>query len=150
MSALALSLAACGGDRLTSLPAVTYVATLKGTNERPRPTPSAATGVLSLRVEGGVATYSVTAFGFQTPLTLGHIHLGSGDVAGPVIVPFTIIAQSGTVAAGSFSLGVPITQGNITISGDSLRSLFDSGQAYVNLYSVAYPDGEVRGQIVRP
>ena len=66
-----------------------------------------------------------------------------------MIVPFTIIAQSGTVAAGSIALRLPIAQGNITISGDSLRALFDAGLAYVNLYSAAYPDGEIRGQILR-
>ena len=45
---------------------------------------------------------------------------------GPVIVPFTILAQAGTVASGSIDLSAPITQGNITISGDSLQGRNDT------------------------
>ena len=145
---LCCALAACGGN-VTSAQTVTYVATLRGENERPRATASAATGSAVFALSGGTATYTVTAVGFAGALTVGHVHIGAGNATGPVIVPFTIIAQSGTVAAGSIALRLPIAQGNITISGDSLRALFDAGLAYVNLYSAAYPDGEIRGQILR-
>jgi hypothetical protein len=80
---------------------------------------------------------------------VGHVHIGPAGVIGSVIVPFTILAQSGIVASGSIDLSRPITQGNITISGDSLRVLFDNGNAYVNLHTAAFPGGEIRGQIVR-
>ena len=80
---------------------------------------------------------------------MGHVHIGAAGVLGSVIVPFTILAQSGTVATGSIDLSRPITQGNITITGDSLRTLFENGTAYVNLHTAAFPGGEIRGQIVR-
>lgn len=141
--------AGCGGDAVASAQPASYVAVLKGTSERPRPTSSTASGSATFTVSGTSATYFVSATGFAGALTVGHIHLGSGDVTGPVIVPFDIIAQSGTVATGSVALDRPVTFGNITITGDSLRRLLDTGQAYVNLHSAAYPDGDIRGQVVR-
>ena len=108
-----------------------------------------ATGTATFARVGTAVTYHVTASGFTTPLTVGHIHIGPTGVIGPVIVPFTIVAQAGVVAEGTIDLSRPVTQGNITISGASLRALLDNGGAYVNLHTAAWPGGEVRGQIVR-
>jgi hypothetical protein len=126
----------------------TYVAMLSGAREVPA-VQTAATGTATFNRTGTSVTYTVSASGFTTPLTVGHVNIGTGGVIGSVIVPFTILAQSGTVATGSIDLSRPITQGNITISGDSLRTLFDNGTAYVNLHTAAFPGGEIRGQIVK-
>jgi hypothetical protein len=139
---------ACEGGGATSSRNATYVATLTGAGERPAVASAAAGSAVFIRT-GTDVSYRVTASGFSTALTVGHIHIGAAGFVGPVIVPFTIIAQTGTVATGSINLALPVTQGNITISGDSLRSLFDAGAAYVNLHTAAFPDGEIRGQIVR-
>lgn len=93
--------------------------------------------------------YTVSASGLATTLTVGHVHLGGSGVVGVVIVPFAIAAQSGVVASGTIDLSTPVTFGNVTIPGDSLRTLFEKGQAYVNLHTAAYPGGEIRGQVVR-
>lgn len=151
-SLLLLSVAAllvgCGSDTALSASSATYVATLLGAREVPA-VQSAATGTATFNRVGTSVTYTVSASGFTTPLTVGHVHIGAAGVIGSVIVPFTILAQSGTVAIGAIDLSAPITQGNITISGDSLRTLFDNGTAYVNLHTAGFPGGEIRGQIVR-
>ena len=138
----------CGSDGSTASSNAVYVADLSGLREVPAVVTSAS-GKATFTRQGRSVTYVVTAAGFTTPITVGHVHIGAAGVIGSVIVPFTIVAQSGIVATGSIDLGAPITQGNITIPGDSLRTLFDNGNAYVNLHSAAYPGGEIRGQIAR-
>ena len=142
------TLSGCRSDGAAAAQGETYVATLVGAREVP-PVVTTATGSAIFTLSGRTMTYSITASGFSTPLTVGHVHLGGAGVVSAVIVPFAIAAQSGMVASGTIDLSVPVTFGNVTISGDSLRTLFGAGQAYVNLHSAAYPGGEIRGQIVR-
>ena len=142
------ALLACGSDNALLVGSDTYVAVLSGAREVPA-VQTTASGTATFNRVGAKVTYTVSASGFTTPLTVGHVHIGAAGVIGPVIVPFTILAQSGTVASGTIDLSAPITQGNITISGDSLRTLFETGMAYVNLHTAAYPGGEIRGQVVK-
>lgn len=145
----ALVVSACDGDLSTASRDAQYVAALLGANERPASTRSPATGSATISVTGNTAEYVVTASGFTTPLVAGHIHIGGFDVVGQVVVPFSIVAQSGVVASGRIDLSVPVTYNTLTISPDSLRRLFDTGQAYVNMHTAAWPDGEIRGQIIK-
>lgn len=144
---LAIVVAGCGGEA-TGASRATYEATLTGAREIP-PATTTATGAATFERVGSDVTYQVSASGFTTALTVGHVHIGPAGVIGSVIVPLTILAQSGVVATGMLDLSRPITQGNITISGDSLRALFDNQGAYVNLHTAAWPGGEIRGQIVK-
>lgn len=141
---------ACAGDAATGVRDATYVATLSGSNERPTPIRTAASGSARFIVNGAIVQYTVTSSGFETPVVAAFIHIGgAGTVSGPAIVPFTLVAQSGVIASGTLDLTEPITYNTGTISGDSLRALFDSGNAYINLHTAAFPGGEIRGQIVR-
>ena len=143
--ALALVGIACGS---TAPARVSYTAALTGARETPSNT-SSATGTATLNVDGSTLSYTVFASGFATPLVVGHIHIGGAGVAGPVIVPFTLLAASGTVTQGTVDLSRSVSYNTLSISGDSLRILMDAGQTYVNLHTAAYPGGEIRGQIVR-
>ena len=142
------AIAACRVDGAASVPRATFVAALAGIREVPSVT-TLASGSATFTLTGSTVAYSVAASGLTTALTVGHVHFGGSGIVGPVIVPFTIVAQAGVVATGSIDLSAPITFNNITISGDSLRTLFESGRAYVNLHTAAFPGGELRGQIVR-
>ncbi|MEP6730421.1 MAG: CHRD domain-containing protein [bacterium] len=141
-------LSACGSDSAVAAGNATYVAVLTGARELPA-VQTGATGTATFTRNGTSVEYSVSASGFTTPLTVGHVLIGGPGVVGPVIAAFNIAAQSGIVATGTIDLSRSVTQGNITISGDSLRALFDNGNAYVNLHSAAWPGGEIRGQIVK-
>ena len=146
-SSAALGLA-CAGGGTSPAPVVTYGATLTGAREVPAAV-TPATGAASFLLTGTTVTYTITTSGFSSPLTVGHVHLGGAGETGPVIVPFSIVAQSGTVATGVVDVGARVTYGNITISGDSLLHLFENGKAYVNLHTAGFPGGEIRGQVVR-
>ena len=143
------TVSSCGGDASTAPRSATYVATLSGASERPaRPTTGA--GTATFRVVGTQATYEVRVSGLAGDATVAHVAIGGRETAvGQIVLKLSFVAPSGTVAAGAIDLSGAITFNNSTISGDSLRSLFDRGTAYVNVYTTAFPGGEVRGQIVR-
>lgn len=154
--AIAAILAAVGGfiacnDSTSPSSGITYIATLNGANERPTPNTSTATGTATYVLTGNSLSYTIAVSGLTTPASAAHIHVGSAAVAGPVVVPYTVAAtQSGTVTAGTFDLSFPIVCGNnCSITGDSLKVLFNNGNAYVNVHNATYPGGEVRGQIIR-
>ena len=147
-SVCSAAITACSLDGTSPGQSATYVAALTGVREVPSVV-TTASGRATFKLTGNTVAYAVAASGFTTALTVGHVHFGGSGVVGPVIVPFTIAAQTGAVATGSIDLSEPITFNNITISGDSLRTLFETGQAYVNLHTAAFPGGEIRGQIVR-
>jgi hypothetical protein len=138
-----------GGYDATAAQSTTYAAALSGAKERPTPTSSSATGTASFTRTGSTIDYVVTTTPFGTPLTVGHLHVGGSSSVGPILVPFTIVAQSGMVATGTIDLSKPVTNNTVTISGDSLLVLFEHGNAYVNLSTAAFPGGEIRGQLMR-
>lgn len=127
---------------------VTFSAEMNGANERPTPVNTTATGTSTFILIGNTLLYNVTATGLSSPVNGAHIHVGNSTQAGPIIFPFTFApVQTGTVASGSIDLSGLITAGGIT--GDSLRVLLNNGNAYTNVHTVNFPDGEIRGQIRR-
>jgi hypothetical protein len=121
-------------------------AEMNGRAETPANT-SGGTGTATFTLVGNSLEYVVTAKGLTGAATAAHIHVGKAGVAGPPIFTFAIIsgtATSGTVAKGSIDLSKPVMAG---VSGDSLKTLLDNGNAYVNVHTAAHPGGEIRGQI---
>ena len=142
------TLAGCTGDGATRPRDASYVAVLAGTNEIPPRSP-AGSGSATFYVRDGVATYQVTVANLTTAPTLAHVLIGGRDQIGIPIVRLPVVASTGVIAAGTIDLRGSITFNNTTISGDSLHALFESGNAYVNVYTPTYPGGEIRGQIGR-
>jgi hypothetical protein len=140
------AMAACGDDVSGPSDAV-YVAELSGANERP-PRSSGASGRATIRVAGNLASYTVTASGLTGPPTVAHLLIGGREtVAGQVIVGLRLAAATGTIASGAIDLSGAITFNNTTISGDSLRTLLANSGVFVNVYTAAFPGGEIRGQL---
>jgi hypothetical protein len=150
---------------------------LSGDQEVP-PTNTGATGTFTLTLNmGGGATGSSTATSAATSSTSGggllpaglslsfklevnnitdataaHIHLGAQGQNGNVIYPLF----TGPPKTGSFS-GVlaegTLTESNLTgpYKGKTFADLVAAalaGQLYVNVHTVANPNGEIRGQLV--
>jgi hypothetical protein len=85
-------------------------------------------------------------------ITLSHIHLGPVGVNGDIVVtfydgptipgPFTGVLAEGTITAADLEgplAGQPLS---------ALVALINADSAYVNVHSVTYPSGEIRGQVV--
>jgi hypothetical protein len=114
----------------------TFTANLSGANEVP-PNASTATGVAILTVdsEGGLTglPLQIGFSGLSSAQTGAHVHLGGAGVNGGVIHPLP--------------LGSPL---NTTMD---LADLFEiaslgAGDLYVNIHSVNFPGGEIRGQLI--
>ena len=143
----------CGDDDITGTTNPRYIANLTAAAEGGTVT-SAGSGVVTFEDKGDRITWSMTLTN-MTNVTVSHIHLGSatnvGATAGPVIIKLflpnrapgnEIGTVNGLVAEGS------ITNANSpTVKLDSLRVLFNNGNSYANVHTVANPGGEIRDQI---
>jgi len=139
----------------------TWTATLNGANERPNPvTNTSGTGTFTATINANnVMTYSLTFSGLTTNSNNAHIH-GPGTTSQAVgaILDFNALPASATAttalvlgatsgtAAGTVNLNQAITA---TVSGDSLKHLFELGLAYVNVHTTQNTGGEIRGQITK-
>ena len=129
-----------------------------------------AGGSFSATIKGGMLTYKLTYSGFATDVIMSHIHFGqagvnggvflwlcgSANFHGPANTP-TCPARSGSVsrtvsAADLQSLTIPAVapaaDQNLT-AGDfaGVLRILESGDAYVNVHSMHFPGGEIRGQV---
>ena len=109
-------------------------ASLSPTAEVP-PTSSSASGTGKLVVDPATraASGSITVSGMTA--TAAHIHLAASGANGPVIVPLT--------NAGGGVFDVP--SGTVLTAAQLLA--YKQGNLYFNAHSVAFPNGEIRGQI---
>ena len=103
----------------------------------------------TLSKDGKAMSYMVTVSGIEN-VTAAHIHLGKKGKNGPPVALITNDKKagkfSGTLAEGT------ITEKELmgSLMGKSVKDLVEQikkGNAYVNVHTDKYPDGEIRGQI---
>lgn len=135
-----------------------FIAHLSGDAERPTPVDTDAGGlaVFHLNKEGTELRYKLIVTNIEN-VTQAHIHCGSADVAGPVVAfLFGFVAegvtQNGVLAAGTITAGDVIPRpdsaqcpGGVA-NFDELLAKMRSGDAYVNVHTLQFPGGEIRGQ----
>jgi Cu/Zn superoxide dismutase len=139
--------AACDDDPNDPDDTRTFTAELSGDNEVPA-VATEATGTATYTQTGRTIAFTLTVSGLTTPTVGAHIHRGAEGENGPIIFAFTHAAvQTGLVASGTIDLDQPIVSGSSSITGDSLLTLLENGNAYTNVHTTANPDGEIRGQI---
>ena len=134
---------------------ITFTAQLHGGNESPTPvaTGSAGTAVVTWNTATRTGTYRVDVYNMPVGTTASHIHVGAPNVAGPVVINFTVpaggisndFALSGTFACSDL---VPRAPQGINSCDDFEQTLL-LGNTYVNVHSTANPGGEIRGQLTR-
>lgn len=130
-------------------PTTLYLAQMSSINEIP-PVDAPATGTATFILTGKTLRYTVMVNGLSGNAAASHIHLGGAGTNGGVLFPFTAApVQVGQVASGSIDLTKPISNGESSISGDSLLKLLDNGVLYTNVHTAANAGGEIRGQIIR-
>lgn len=131
--------------------ALDFGAALSGAAERPNPVPTTMSGDASVMVAEDLSSLDYTVnVEDGDEVIAAHIHLGGPEEAGPVVVTLFSTADpmdvDGELASGSASdddLEGPLAGGTIEDLLDEMRA----GNTYVNVHTVQYPDGEVRGQL---
>jgi Cu/Zn superoxide dismutase len=121
---------------------VQFNATITGAQETPA-TGSASTGTATLLYNVATNTFNltVTVNNFPNTLTNSHIHEAAAGVPGNVVTPLgaePLYTRSGNTLTGSFF--------NLTYGGTP-ATLLQNG-AYINFHSAAFPNGEIRGQLI--
>lgn len=129
----------------------TYTAQLSGANEVPAvDTRARGATILQLNADGTELKYRLIASNIDD-VRMAHIHVGAAGVNGPVVAwlygpSAESGAQNGVLATGTITaedLVGPLAGRSL----DDLVALLESGDAYVNVHTVAYPGGEIRGQV---
>ena len=135
-----------------------FVAPLKAGEEVQTPAViSDAAGVSTLTVarDGDSLSYRLIVANIDEVL-FSHIHCGPTGVNGPVVAflyPGPTVSPNGVLATGTITEADVIDRPDSAacpggVSGlDDLLAKIESGGAYVNVHTVAYAAGEIRGQI---
>jgi hypothetical protein len=132
LTVLALTSVAAGGRPFTT--------TLTGAAEVPGPGDPDGSGTASLTLNPGLeqVCFELSVSGIGLPATGAHIHVGTADVAGPVVVPLAAPDASGT------------SSGCVHADRDLILAILQNPEGYyVNVHSTEFPAGAVRGQLSR-
>jgi hypothetical protein len=130
-------------------------ATLTGDGEDPN-SPGTGSGTVTFTSSTDSLLVSLTFANLSSPtvpvdsLGSAHIHFGIPGNNGPVLFPFPNFPSG--VTSGTFSTVLTAadlmpdpTDGIITFA-DAVSAI-ERGDTYFNIHTVAFPDGEIRGQI---
>jgi hypothetical protein len=129
-----------------------FSSTMNGANERPNPVTTNGTGTatFTLNATETSAAWQITVTSMSSNITNAHIHLGNANTAGGVIVqlagatPFPLTGPAQTWS-GTLTSTTALSLG---LSWQSLIDLIRNGDAYVNVHTVNFGAGEIRGQLV--
>lgn len=133
---------------------LTFTAALHGGGEVPAVlTGSAGTAVVTWNTTTKAGTYRVEVYNMPSGTTASHIHVGASNVAGPVIINFTVPVggiSNDYSLTGTFTCTdlVPRAPQGINSCQDFEQALL-LNNTYVNVHSQVNPGGEVRGQLVK-
>ncbi len=151
-----VALGSFGARALADEGGQSFNATLSGYREVP-PINSAATGSFTAVVSADHSTisYTLTYSGFASTPTAAHLHFAQKGVAGGVVA-FLCGGGSAPACPGSGSVSGTITAADVQAvpaqgiaAGDLAAVLRAMGarRIYVNVHSVNFPNGEIRGQV---
>jgi hypothetical protein len=132
-----------------------FVAHLSGQEEVP-PADTRAQGQAVFRVssDGLHIQYQVNVANISD-ITQAHIHLAGAGMNGPVVAWLYPATPPSVLIPGRFqgvlAAGV-ITEANLVgpLAGQTLADIIaaiQDGETYVNVHTLSYPGGEIRGQI---
>lgn len=136
--AAAAALAFSGAGAAQAAPPDSPAIPLNTGQETPSPSVGGGHGTFSYEIEGDQLCWELEVRKLSSGAVAAHIHVGERNVAGPVVVPLTVVA-----GATSFE-----TDGCATPSSDVLAGIeADPSAYYVNVHTSTNPPGEVRGQL---
>ena len=141
------SLAGCGGEDLEGPLQEIFQALLSGGNEVP-PVATGAAGTAMFSLAGDVVDYSIEVSAIVGVFG-AHIHSGTADVNGPIVVPLFSSDPPTGMVDGSLVTGSSTAAdvADMTLTFEELLAAMRTGATYVNVHTVANPPGEIRGQV---
>lgn len=132
---------------------ITLVSTLSGSQEVPPVTTVAGgSATFELSADRTRVHYTVDVSGIPTDQILqAHLHVAPIGVNGPVVLflahgPPASLPLQGELTAANL---IPNTDAGIIDFGNFVEALL-AGDVYVNVHTMTYPGGEIRGQLVPP
>ena len=135
ISTILFGISSCDKDDDTPPdPNVTFKATLTGAQEVPA-NASTATGDATLTFNTNTKIFTLTVTHSIASPTNGHIHKAAVGVSGGVIFPFA-------------SFTSPISYTSPALDATQEADL-NAGLYYVNIHTSAFPNGEIRGQLIK-
>ncbi len=135
ISTILFGISSCDKDDDTPPdPNVTFKATLTGAQEVPA-NASTATGDATLTFNTNTKIFTLTVTHSIASPTNGHIHKAAVGVSGGVIFPFA-------------SFTSPISYTSPALDATQEADL-NAGLYYVNIHTAAFPNGEIRGQLIK-
>lgn len=140
--------------------ATNFSTSMTGFNETP-PILTNGSGSFHATVQGNAISYTESFSGLTSPVTQSHIHFGERGVAGAVFVFLCTNLGNGPAGTPACPAGGGTVTGTITAAsvlhvgaqnitaGDfaGLLRIIRSGDGYVNVHTVNFPAGEIRGQL---
>jgi hypothetical protein len=125
--------------------------------------PGKATLDLDLNRNARTITFKLTYSGLSAPVLQSHIHFGKRHVPGGIMVFFCTNLSNGPAGTQTCPQGTATVTGTFTGASvvgptaqavpvgnfDALVAALDSDTAYGNIHTMAFPAGEIRGQIRR-
>jgi hypothetical protein len=147
--------------RFRSASAGNFTAHLSGAQEVPAvDTAGHGQALLSVSDDRSEVRYKVLVANVEN-MTQAHIHCGAAGVNGPVVVFLFGLIPEGETLNGILAQG-KFTATNIIPRPDSaacpggvadlegLRAKMEAGMTYVNVHTLQFPGGEIRGQVRPP
>ena len=127
-----------------------FAAKLTGAQEVPPVSTTAEGSARFAKVSATKMTYTLTASNINK-VSAAHIHLAPRGEDGPIVVDLKVPARC-AVERTSISCRGSFTSTNLegSLAGRSLGALLRemrAGRTYVNVHTMDFPDGEIRGQV---
>jgi hypothetical protein len=154
-----VALATAGCVDLGDEPAAPEIlfASMKGQNMRPQPTDPRSdagptTGAVVFSLADNSIAYSIELFNIDSVLR-GTLNIGGSAVSGPEVATLFSSPEAPSGPRLVTPPGTRLEPGNITapdISFDSVLTAMRAGNAYVVVYTKAFPNGAIRGQTLPP
>jgi len=153
ISILLLGIASCSNSYDNPTPAptptptpnsITFKATLNAASTLNPANTSTAKGTATLIFDNTTKKFSITVNYSGMTANAAHIHKGTTTtVSGPIIFPLTFVPGDAYTTA-YYTLTNQDLDPATTQEADLKANLY-----YVNIHSIAYPDGEIRGQLIK-
>lgn len=118
-----------------------YLAILSGAEEVP-PVETEATGKIVASLNGNKLKLNGSFTALGSDYTASHIHRGAAGVNGPVVFNLNATLNLPPLSGQYF------LSDNIFILTESQKATLNASEFYVNIHTIDFPNGEIRGQLV--